>query len=450
MRACACLSVVLAWAASARADDPPETPIPAFVEKLPEPVQNAVEQMAESRDPPERFMVSLFDLPRARLGSGTTWLPDASPLYAVIPHVGRWGFLVHGNLYTGYNWFGSERGGKRFMGRNTLMVAPFRTFAGRTRELSARIALSFEPLTIGNRGYPLILQAVQQRDGRWMYDRQYALDFFRELAVTWSWTITRDWAATVYAAAAGEPALGPVTFTQRISASPDPLAPLGFQVQEASHASFGVLTLGAFTRTFKLEASWFNGQVPGARRYGIHFRKPDSYAVRVQWNPRPAWSLQGSYGFLEGPVPEQPRRSDHRLSSSVSYTRWLGADAGLAATLSVAERITTTGQRNAALLAESYWNVDGHHAIFGRAELVQRTGIELALYDVGRARYPVGTLAAGYVYYFGPLVSLAPGLGVRASVSPMARALESAYGTRYPLGIMVFAQLRTAALPIGS
>lgn len=456
-RASATFRVVVALlvlAARARAEDEEpnsdavEASIPDFVEKLPEPVQNVVQNMAESRDPPDRFMYSLLGLPRARFGSGTTWLPDASPLYAVIPHKNRWGILVHGNLYTGYNWFGSKRGGQRFMGRNTLVVAPFRTF--RKSELSARLAISFEPFTIGNRGYPLILQAVQEKDGDWMYDKQYALDLFRELAVTWSWEVTRHWAATIYAAAAGEPALGPVTFTQRISASADPLAPLGFQVQEASHASFGVLTVGAFTRDIKLEASWFNGEVPGNKRYGLYLRRPDSYSVRFTYNPMRAWSAQVSYGFLERPVPEQPDRSDHKFSTSIAYTEWYGADAGFATTLSAAERVTTRGERSGAVLLEGYWNVDGHHALFGRAEVVQRTGIELALSSKTEGRYPVGTLAGGYVYYFGPLVSLAPGLGVRASMSPMAKALEPEYGTRLPLGVMVFAQLRTAALPIGS
>jgi hypothetical protein len=60
----------------------------------------------------------------------------------------------------------------------------------------------------------------------------------------------------------------------------------------------------------------------------------------------------------------------------------------------------------------------------------------------------VGTLALGHAYYFRPLLSLAPGLGVRASVSPLAAALEPVYGTRAPFGFVVYAQLRPAALAV--
>jgi hypothetical protein len=438
------LSSLLMHRAIARADE--DTPIPEFVENMPQGVQAVVEKMVESRSPPNRFLFSLFGLPRSRFGSATTWLPDDSPMYAAIPHIGRWGLFVTGNVFTGYDWFNSKRGGRRFMGRNTLNLAGLRRFSH--SELSARLALSFEPLTIGKRGYPLILQTGQEQDGKPIHDKQYELDFFRELAITYAWEITHKWAGTIYLAAAGEPALGPVTFTQRVSASADPLAPLTFQVQEASHASFGVITIGAFTRTFKLEASWFNGEVPAEGRYGLYIRKPDSYAIRLNWNPQSRWSVQVSYGFLERPVRIEPERSDHRMSASATHTYRYGQDASVASTLSVAERITTQGASTTAMLAESYWNIDGHHAVFSRMELTQRSGVELALSPPTRERHAVGTVVAGYVYYFGPYISLAPGLGVRASVSPMAKELQPDYGTRFPVGVMVFAQLRTAALPI--
>lgn len=443
---------LLGWPPAAHAQDQAvpveETSIPEFVEQLPESVQEVVHKMAESRAPPNFLLFSLFGLPRSRFGSGTTWLPDQSPLYGSIPHIGKWGFMFTGNLFTGYTWFGSERGGRRFVGRNTLNAVAFRTF--RKSELSARAALSFEPFTIGQRGYPLIAQTGQEQDGKRIHDKQYALDLFRELALTYSWEITNKWAGTLYWALAGEPALGPVNFTQRISASADPIAPLVFQVQEASHASFGVLTIGAFTRKMKIEASWFNGRVPGDQRYSLDIRKPESYSLRFNYNPQPRWSLQASYGFFEQPVSFEPERSDHRLSASGTYTYWYAQDAGLALTMSIGERVTTKGATAASLMGESYWNIDGHSAVFGRLELTQKTGLELALRMPNYETYAVGTLAGGYVYYFGPFISFAPGIGIRASVSPLAEELLPYYGTRLPVGVMGFGQLRTAALPFGS
>jgi hypothetical protein len=436
-------------AASAAAQAAAPEYVPDFVDALPDKLQdvvtNAVVNMVVSRSPPDRLLYSVFGLPRSRFGSGTTWLPDASPLYAAVPHLGKWGLLIHGNLYTGYNWYSSERGWQRFMGRNTLMGALFRTF--QRSEVMFRLALSFEPLTIGSRGYPQVLQTGQTTNGNRIHDKMYALDFFRELALTYSWEVTPRWAATVYAALAGEPALGPVTFTQRISASADPLAPLGFQAQEQSHASFGVLTVGAYSRTLKVEASWFNGEVPGNRRYGLYLRKPDSYSLRVNWNPRPQWSGQVSYGFLEQPVAREPNRSQHRVSVSATYTQWHADSSGLSSTASFAERITVNGDISTAFMLEAYWNIDGHHSVFGRAELLQKSGEELVLPEPSNELFAVGSIASGYVYYFGPWITLAPGLGVRVSINPMEDDLARFYGTHAAWGLMAFAQLRTAVLP---
>ena len=423
--------------------------LPDFVQdNLPQPVvdlmQDTVDQMAESRAPPNKLLYGIFGLPRARFGTGTSWLPDASPLNAAVPHIGNWGLLVHGNVYTGYDYYNSKRGGKRFMGRNTLMGSVFRTFE--KSEVLFRLAMSFEPLTIGPKGYPQVLQTGQTANGERIHDKQYALDFFREFAAMYSWEVTKNWAGTVYAALAGEPALGPVTFTQRVSASADPLAPLGFQAQEASHASFGVITVGAHTRTLKLEASWFNGEVPGDHRFTLALRKPDSYSLRINWNPGSHWSGQVSYGFLERPVPSDPRHQ-HRVSSSMSYTNWTASDAGFAATLSFAERIDTNLDSSAALMLETYWNIDGHHAVFGRAELSQKTARELVL-EGGGELYAIGSLAGGYIYYLGPFITLSPGLGARVSINPMENDLKRDYGTQCALGGMIFAQLRTSALPI--
>lgn len=422
--------------------------VPDFVENLPQGVQdvvtNTVANMVISRDPPDRFLFGIFGLPRGRFGSGTTWLPDASPLYAAVPHIGKWGLLVHGNVYAGYNWYSSDRGGQRFMGRNTLMGGAFRTF--RRSELLFRLALSLEPLTIGKRGYPQILQTGQTTDGKRVADTMYALDFFRELALTYTWEVTPKWAGLIYGAFAGEPALGPVTFTQRISASADPLAPLGFQAQEQSHASFGVLTVGAFTRELKIEASWFNGEVPGSRRFRISIRTPDSYSLRVSWNPHPYWSFQGSYGFLEQPVAKEPNTSQHRLSISTTYTKWQADGSGLASTASFAERITTNGDISTAFMLEAYWNIDGNHSVFGRGELLQKSGRELTLPDATDELFAVGSIAGGYIYYFGPYITLTPGLGIRASINPMESELSRYYGSQAAYGLMAFAQLRTAAL----
>ncbi len=428
-----------------------EPAISQFIDTLPESVQDTVASVAtsmtRSRRPPERFLHSIFGLPRGRFGTGTAWLPDESPLLAAVPHFGNWGLMVQGNLYAGYDYYSSERGGKRFFGRNTFMGALFRTFEH--SEWLFRASLSLEPLTIGKRGYPQVLQSGQEADGTRVHDKMYALDFFRELATSYSWEVTRNWGAMFYAALAGEPAIGPANFTSRVSASPDPLAPLGFVAQENSHTSFGVLTVGAFTRSMKFEASWFNGSLPGDHKFTIAIRRPDSYALRASWNPFSWLSTQISYAFLGSPSAHDPGRSDHRFTTSATYTRWRPNDSGLAATLSFAEHVSNRNDLNTSLMAEAYWNIDGHHAVYGRWDLLQKSGAELVLPEPTSELFAIGALGLGYIYYFGPFITLTPGLGIRGSVNLMEDDLARYYGSQAAYGLMVYAQLRTAALPLG-
>ncbi|HEX7118613.1 MAG TPA: hypothetical protein VF212_07495, partial [Longimicrobiales bacterium] len=49
-------------------------------------------------------------IPRTREGSGTAWLPDFSPMYAVHATAGRWELMLHGNIFLQYIDEGSDRG----------------------------------------------------------------------------------------------------------------------------------------------------------------------------------------------------------------------------------------------------------------------------------------------------------------------------------------------------
>src|SRR5690348_12040208 len=66
----------------------------------------------------------------------------------------------------------------------------------------------------------------------------------------------------LYVAPSGEPAIGPPAHPHRFAAMSNPLAPLGHHQEDATHISFVVVTAGVFTRTWKLEGSWFTGASP--------------------------------------------------------------------------------------------------------------------------------------------------------------------------------------------
>jgi hypothetical protein len=393
----------------------------------------------------DALMTGPLGVSRARMGSGTSWLPDSSPMYGLMGGKGQWGFMVHGNIFAGYDWFGGERGSDQVISVNSVMGMAWRDLG--PGELMFRAMLSAEPLTVGTQGYPLILQTGETAGGEPLHDRQHPHDLFMELAAIYVVPLTRGVALQLYLAPAGEPALGPTAFPHRISAMADPLAPLGHHWQDSTHIAFGVLTAALFTRSFKLDASWFNGREPDEYRWDLDLRIPDSYSGRFTWAPGESWSLQASYGYLASPEALEPDLSIHRITASATHNLRLGAQGNLATTLVFGQNIPSEGPATPAFLLESTWSPNPRHSVFGRAEYVRKTGHDLVLpEELEHTAFSTGMLGLGYVVHLDPVASLVPGVGVRGSLGLVEAALEPFYGTRLPLGAMVFMQLRPAPM----
>src|SRR5207244_1971423 len=77
-----------------------------------------------------------------------------------------------------------------------------------------------------------------------LHDRQHPHDLFMETAAIYRHAIAGVFGVELYAAASGEPALGPTAFMHRASAMNDPLPPIGHHWQDSTHISFGVFTAG--------------------------------------------------------------------------------------------------------------------------------------------------------------------------------------------------------------
>lgn len=417
-----------------------------LVKALPQAIQDAASGFAKAHAPSEALMTSIFDLARSRMASGTAWMPASSPMYGLMTKVGGFGLMVRGNIFLGYNWFNSDRGSKRVTSVNSLMVMVWHALWG--GEIMPRAILSWEALTIAD-GYPLIAQAGASVEGRPVHDRQSPHDVFSEIAVMYSRRVHNDVAFQLYLALAGEPALGPGSYTYRVSALSDPLAPLSYSLQDGPRVASGVITAGVFGRKYKGEVSWFNGRESDDRRWDLDLNKPDSFATRLTFNPTLAWSAQISYGYFSEPYRLTPERGMHRVTASAMYNQREGIEDNWATTLTIGQNLEEPGRSTTSVLLESNWNLDGHNTLFGRAEFVERTARWLAVpapdLDL---RYQTGAITFGYVYYFRPLLSLAPGVGVRASLTALDADLEPYYGTRVPVGVMAYAQLRPSALAV--
>src|SRR2546422_5068600 len=263
-------------------------------------------------------------IPESRMGSGTSWLPDASPMHAAQIMLGDWTLMLHGRAFIQYDWQGGRRGGNQLGIANWAMAAASRAMAG--GRLEVRSMLSAEPWTIGGRGYPLLLQSGESYRGSPLHDHQHPHDLFMELAALYERAVARNLAVSLYAAPVGEPAVGPAAFPHRPSASDDPLAPIGHHWQDGTHIPFGVLTAGVFTRNTKLEASIFNGREPDENRTNFDYagRALDSYSARLSVNPGAPWSLSAWYAYLKSPEALHPQESLHRLGAAALIAQAVG------------------------------------------------------------------------------------------------------------------------------
>ena len=378
-------------------------------------------------------------LSESRMGSGTAWQPDATPMHAAHFERGQWAIMAHGNFFAGYDHQGGERGDSKWIAAGWGMLMEKRPLGGGEMEL--RQMLSLDPVGVGPKGYPLLLQTGESFKGSPLHDRQHPHDLFMELGALYTRPVSNALAVQIYAAPVGEPALGPVAFPHRLSAFSDPLAPLGHHWQDSTHISFGVFTAGIMTRTLKVEGSWFNGREPDEHRYNFDFRGLDSYAGRVSINPSENWSLQVSYGYLASPESLEPDQSVHRLTASAAYTKTLRSS-GTLATLAVFGRNHPSGGRaTSSVLLEANYDTGARGLFFGRAESLKKSGRDLVLSPaLGDEVFSVTSLVAGYVFRLASTQRLVVGIGARASVNLIERDLEPFYGTRKPAGYAVFLQ----------
>lgn len=408
-----------------------------------EPMDHPMGEAHEAMEP------GSLGIEETRDASGTAWQPDSTPMFMWHTRAGEWRLGLHTNSFFGYDSKAGTRGDDQLLSINWLMGMASRPVG--SGDLMLRAMLSAEPATMPENGYPLLLQTGESFEGQPLHDRQHPHDLFMELATRYRQPIGDRIGFELYAAPVGEPAIGPSAFPHRFTSMGNPLAPLGHHWFDSTHITFGVLTAGVFTKTAKLEGSWFNGREPDEERWDFDFRQPDSVAARLSVNATRDLSAQVSWARLESPEALETDISVNRVTASTSWNRRLANDIDDVAVSAVYGRnMPSSGPSTHAALIESTAMFGDTHTLFGRAEVLTKTGAELVLpAGMEDETFGIGSFSAGYVYDLHALGPVVTGLGVVGTVDVVGPTLGGIYDTRTPWGGMVFVRVRPPMMKMG-
>jgi hypothetical protein len=286
--------------------------------------------------------------------------------------------MLHGVGFLQYVQDKEPRGTSHLGSVNWIMGHVRRS--GAYGDFQLRGMVSLEPVTISGCGYPVLLASGEVCDGQPIVDKQHPHDLFMELAAVYTKPLTRQVGIQLYAAPAGEPALGPVAFPHRVSAFMNPLAPISHHWLDATHISHGVVTAGVFGRRWKFEGSAFNGREPDDERYDFDLGKLDSYSGRLSVLPTSRLSLQVSGARLKEAEQHASERVDvDRITASVIHHKPLSSSGIVATTLAWGHNFEE-GERTQAGLAELSVSVHDSHVLFARGEVVQKSAGDLNLH----------------------------------------------------------------------
>lgn len=379
---------------------------------------------------------------RVVFAQGTSLLPDSAVVPAIHGTAGAWSIMAHGSVMLMHDRQWTLHGGRTSGLVDWEMLSASRDAAGGTLRLTAMTSL--ESLVLPDTGYVQLLQTGETFGSRRIANVQHSHDIISELSAYYGRTLFG------YVAVIGEPAIGPVSFHHRPSASTDPFGPLGHHAQDASHTSFGVLTAGVRTRSIQIEASAFNAREPTNDRSSPSFdgARLDSYSTRVTFLPTPRIALAGWMGYL----------ADHDpLDSGLGMQRFGASMLGEFGPLSTAviwgmnnhhhgsrahdHESTTPATHHLAssVLAEATLALGRRTEVFGRAEQVQKTADELGFLAGNLMEtFNVRALSIGATRQLASVRSLAVGVGGRFAVNFLPQTLDYTYTTTHPAGFAVY------------
>jgi len=376
-----------------------------------------------------------LQLPSPHEGSGTAWQPASVSAPKWMWMRGGWELMAHGVIFVDYNQQGGPRGGGKAESVNVGMLMEQHKLGAGT--ILFRQMFSAESLTSPHPGFPELFQTGETYHGEQLVDHQHPHNVFAELSLLYTQPLTKKISWEFYGGPSAEPALGPVTYIHRASASELPLAPLGHHLQDSTHTSFGVITTGFVIDRVKLEASAFNGREPNEERWSIQLAALDSWSGRAFVAPTRNWTAQYSIGRLVHP--EALEGSQWRQTASVEYNRPLAAGRWTTSLIwGRVHKISADTNLNSYLL-ESTLNFRQRNYGFSRLELVDKD--ELFPLAAVHPAYRIGAYTFGGVRDLVQNRAWQLGLGADVTFYSKPSALDGSYGN-HPVSFQIFLRMR--------
>lgn len=388
---------------------------------------------------------SFLQVLRQHQGSGTDAMPSSTPAEMFMITKGSWNFMLHGEVFLNDVQQSGPRGADKFFSTNWgMFLAQHKLGHG---VLSLRSMLSLDPATVSQRRYPELFQQGETAFGRPIVDGQHPHDFFMELAVLYDYQIGERTLFSFYAAPMGDPAVGPLAYPHRESASENPVAPLGHHLQDSTHVADDVVTVGITHGNVRLEASGFHGREPDEYRWDLDSGKIDSWSTRVTFNPGPNWSVQYSIAGLHSPEALAPGEDVRRMTASIVYNR--PTHEGNWASMLLWGRNQSLSEQNIgnSYLLESTLRFRSRNHLWTRIENVDRTtellGGENPLPPGFREKYftRVQAYTAGYDREIGHIPHLSTALGAQITWYAVPEIMKPVYGA-HPVAGIVFVRFR--------
>jgi hypothetical protein len=401
--------------------------------------------MDHSNHSPDEKIYSGSEAFENRALAGTDAQPASTPAEMLMTHWRGWMFMVHGQAFLNAAQQTGTRGSDKLFWTNWVMPMAQRKLG--PGNLTIKAMFSFEPATITQERYPELFQQGETAYGRPIVDGQHPHDFISELAAVYDYKLGEKTLLTFYAAPMGDPAMGPVAYPHRASASEDPIAPLSHHLQDSTHVADDVITMGLAHRVFRLEASGFHGREPDEYRWNIDSGTVDSWSARAMVNPSANWSLQYSLARLHSPEALSPESDIRRMTASIAYNRPITGGNWASLLVWGRNRSLQDGNVGNGYLFESTLKFMKRNYAWTRIENADRTN-ELLLTDGleppdFHERYfaRVQAYTAGYDREVGDIPHLSTAIGGQLTWYGVPAVLGADYGA-HPLGVVLFLQLR--------